>query len=49
MGDNSVSKYSGIMMRGDMVIAVSEMIKKYILENYPFVEPERIKVVCRRV
>ncbi|HIB50623.1 MAG TPA: glycosyltransferase [Phycisphaerales bacterium] len=48
-GRYSVSKYSGIMMRGDTVIAVSEMIKKYILENYPFVEPERIKVVCRGV
>jgi glycosyltransferase involved in cell wall biosynthesis len=48
-GQYSVSKYSGIMMRGDAVIAVSEMIKHYIIENYPRVDSARIKVVYRGV
>lgn len=48
-GRYSVSKYSGIMMRGEKVIAVSEMIRKYIIDNYSFAEPSKIQVVCRGV
>ncbi len=33
-GPYSINYYSSIMTKGDLVIAVSEMIKKYILDNY---------------
>ena len=36
-GRYSVSKYSAIMMRGEKVIAVSEMIRKYIIDNYSII------------
>ena len=48
-GMYSVKKYSSIMARGEVVIAVSETIKKYILENYPGVEESRIRVIHRGV
>lgn len=48
-GRYSVSRYSSVMMRGESVIAVSEMIREYILENYSSVDSDRIKVVCRGV
>ena len=31
----SVSKYSSVMTSGDRVIAVSETVRRYILDNYP--------------
>lgn len=43
-GHYSVSRYSGLMARGDAVIAVSEAIRDYTLLNYP-VEPERVHVI----
>ncbi|MEE4172716.1 MAG: glycosyltransferase [Xanthomonadales bacterium] len=43
-GHYSVSRYSGLMARGDAVIAVSEAIRRYALHNYP-VEPERVHVI----
>ena len=48
-GSYSVSRYSAIMTRGERVIAVSEHIRDYILQNYPDVEPERISVIHRGV
>jgi hypothetical protein len=32
-GRYSVSKYSSVMVRGEKIIAVSEMIRQYILDN----------------
>lgn len=48
-GAYSVSKYSAIMMRGDYIVAVSEFIKQYILQNYPWVEERRITVIPRGI
>lgn len=48
-GFYSVNAYSRIMTRGERVIAVSECIRDYILENYPGVDPTRIRVVPRGV
>ncbi len=48
-GFYSVNTYSAIMTRGERVIAVSESIRDYILENYPKVPPDRIRVVPRGV
>ena len=33
-GPYSTNYYSSIMAKGDLVIAISEMIKKYVLDNY---------------
>ncbi len=45
----SVSPYSAIMTRGEVVIAVSETVREYILRNYPACPPERIQLVYRGV
>jgi glycosyltransferase involved in cell wall biosynthesis len=37
------------MVRGEQVIAVSEMIRDYILDNYHFVDPDAISVIYRGV
>lgn len=44
-GQYTVSPYSAVMARGDRVIAVSEHMRRYTLENYPFVDPQRVVVV----
>jgi glycosyltransferase involved in cell wall biosynthesis len=48
-GFYSVSRYSAIMTRGERVIAVSEAIRDYVLQNYPDVDPERIEVIHRGI
>ncbi len=48
-GSYSVSRYSAIMTRGERVIAVSEHIRRYILNNYPATDPARIEVIHRGV
>ncbi len=48
-GFYSVSRYSAIMTRGERVIAVSEAVRRYILENYPQVDAARISVIPRGV
>lgn len=45
----SVSRYSGIMTRGEAVIAVSETVRDYILTNYPGTPPWRVSVIHRGV
>ncbi|MDF2446280.1 MAG: glycosyl transferase [Moraxellaceae bacterium] len=44
-GLHSVSPYSAIMARGEVVIAGSETVRRYILENYPQCPPERIHLI----
>lgn len=41
--------YNSVMTRGDRVIAISEFIRKYILDNYRNVDPDRIRLVYRGV
>jgi glycosyltransferase involved in cell wall biosynthesis len=48
-GQYSVSTYSSVMVRGEKVIAVSETIRKYILNNYSFVKEKDIEVIHRGV
>jgi len=48
-GFYSVNAYSAIMTRGERVIAVSESIRRYILDNYPRTAPERIAVIHRGI
>lgn len=48
-GFHSVNAYSGIMARGDCVVAVSECMKAHILENYPATPEEKIVVIPNSV
>jgi glycosyltransferase involved in cell wall biosynthesis len=41
--------YSSVMVRGERVIAISNMIREYILRNYPAVDPGNIRVIPRGV
>ena len=45
----SVGRYSAVMTSGERVIAVSECIRRYVLDNYPAVDPTRIVVIPRGV
>lgn len=47
-GRYSISPYSRIMMRGEQVIVVSEMIRDYVLKHYP-VEQNRLRLNYRGV
>jgi glycosyltransferase involved in cell wall biosynthesis len=44
-GHYSVSRYSAVMTGGDRVIAVSERIRDYALNNYPGTDPARVVTV----
>lgn len=48
-GPYSVNAYSRIMVRGEKVIAISDFIRQYILNNYPETESERIVTIHRGV
>lgn len=48
-GFYSVNRYSAVMTRGERVIAVSESIRSYVLENYPKAVAENIRVVFRGI
>ena len=41
--------YNSVMTRGDRVIAISEFIRGYILDNYKNIDPDRIRVIHRGV
>ena len=45
----SVNRYSAIMMRGERIIAVSDTARRYLLENYPAVDPGRVVTIHRGV
>lgn len=45
----SVNRYSQIMTRGEVVIAVSDTVRDYVLAHYPATPPERIHVIHRGV
>ncbi|MDH5470175.1 MAG: glycosyltransferase family 4 protein [Gammaproteobacteria bacterium] len=45
----SVNRYSAIMTRGERVIAVSDTARKYILDNYPKVDPDKVVTIYRGV
>lgn len=48
-GAYSVNAYSAIMTRGDYVIAISQYIKNYIVENYPKTPREKIIKIDRGI
>lgn len=48
-GFYSVNWYSAIMVRGERVIAVSNAVEQYLKENYPRLDPRRMRVIHRGV
>lgn len=48
-GLHSVSSYSAIVSKGERVIAVSDTVKQYVLDNYPDTPKEHIEVIYRGV
>lgn len=48
-GPYTPGRYSAVMVRGERVIAISDMIRAYILRNYPWVDPSIIRVIPRGV
>jgi glycosyltransferase involved in cell wall biosynthesis len=48
-GPYTPGRYSSVMVRGERVIAISDMIREYILRNYPSVDPGAIRVIPRGV
>jgi len=48
-GFYSVNAYSAVMTRGERVIAVSESIRRYVIENYPQVTAAAIRVIPRGI
>lgn len=45
----SVNAYSAIMTKGERVIAVSEAVRRYLLDNYPKLDSGTIEVIHRGV
>lgn len=48
-GPYSVNAYSAVMTRGERVIVISEMIRDYVLVNYPKVDPGKLRLIYRGV
>ena len=48
-GFYSVNGYSAVMTKGERVIAVSESIHRHVLENYPKISAENIRVIPRGI
>lgn len=48
-GLHSVSRYSGIMCRGQRVIVVSETTRQHVLKHYSWVPGDRIRLIPRGV
>ncbi len=48
-GPYTPGRYSSVMVRGERVIAISDMIRAHILRNYPWVDPSIIRIIPRGV
>ena len=48
-GPYTVNFYSGIMVRGERIIAISQYIHDYIVENYPQIDRGKIRIIHRGV
>ena len=48
-GPYSANYYSSIMVRGERVIAISDYIRNYILDNYPDTDSAKIRLIHRGV
>lgn len=48
-GLNSPSRYSAVMTRGDRVVCVSSVVRDYLLEHYPRIDPSKLVVIPRGI
>lgn len=48
-GLHSVNRYSEVMTCGERIIAVSDSVKNYIVENYPRTDPSKISIIYRGI
>lgn len=48
-GPYTANRYGRIMVSGDRIIAISEFIRDYLLDAWPGVEPDRVRVIPRGV
>ncbi|MEW5768915.1 MAG: glycosyltransferase family 4 protein [Pseudomonadota bacterium] len=48
-GMYSVNAYSAVMTKGEVVIAVSQTVRRYILDNYPSTPEANIRVIPRGI
>jgi glycosyltransferase involved in cell wall biosynthesis len=48
-GFNSPGRYSGIMLKGERVIVVSQTLRDYVLSHYRWLEPARVRVIPRGI
>jgi glycosyltransferase involved in cell wall biosynthesis len=48
-GLNTPGRYSGVMLRGERVICVSQTVRDYALRHYPGINPARLTVIPRGV
>jgi glycosyltransferase involved in cell wall biosynthesis len=48
-GLNRPGRYSGILMRGERVIVVSQTLRDYVLRHYPRLDPSRIELIPRGI
>lgn len=48
-GLHSVNRYSGIMCCGELVIVVSETVRQYVLQNFPHVPSEKLRLIHRGI
>jgi glycosyltransferase involved in cell wall biosynthesis len=48
-GLNTPGRYSAVMLRGERIICVSKTVREYALHHYPWIEPERLRVVPRGI
>jgi glycosyltransferase involved in cell wall biosynthesis len=48
-GLNSPSRYSAVMVSGERVVCVSATVRDFVLRNYPWVDPARLRVIPRGI
>jgi glycosyltransferase involved in cell wall biosynthesis len=48
-GLNTPGRYSGILLRGERVIAVSQTMRDYVLSHYGWLDPARVRVIPRGI
>lgn len=48
-GRNTPGLYSGVMLRGERIVCVSESLRRFVLAHYPRVAADRIEVIPRGV
>ncbi len=48
-GLNKPGWYSGIMLRGERVIVVSQTVRDYVLSHYRWLDPARVRVIPRGI